>query len=112
MTLHPGEVVLIPFPFSDLQAAKRRPVLILRSCERFGDFLAAAITSQAGHEDGCILSANDLAEGELPKTSWVRVSKLYTLNRDCVFNRFGALNPEAFAKVHKEICRAVGCLED
>ncbi len=48
MTLHPGEVVLIPFPFSDLQAAKRRPVLVLRSCDGFGDFLAAAITSQAG----------------------------------------------------------------
>ncbi len=52
MTLLPGEVVLIPFPFSDLQAVQRRPVLVLRSCDRFGDFLAAAITSQAGHEDG------------------------------------------------------------
>ena len=112
MTLHPGEVVLIPFPFSDLQATKRRPVLVLRSCDGFGDFLAAAITSQAGHQHGFIFSANDLADGELPKTSWGRVSKLYTLNRDCVVNRFGTLNPEAFAKVHEEICRAVGCLED
>ncbi len=110
MTLHPGEVVLIPFPFSDLQAAKRRPVLVLRSCDRFGDFLAAAITSQAGHEDGFIFSGNDLAEGTLPKISWVRVTKLYTLNRDCVVAKFGAFNSEAFAKVQQEMCRAVGCL--
>lgn len=111
MTLLPGEVVLIPFPFSDLQAAKRRPVLVLKPCDRFGDFLAAAITSQPGHEDGFLLAHDDLAEGVLPKTSWVRVTKLYTLNRECVVVRFGALTFAAFTKVQHEVCRAVGCLE-
>jgi mRNA interferase MazF len=111
MTLLPGEVVLIPFPFSDLQSSKRRPVLVLRSCDRFGDFLAAAITSQAGHEDGFVFSQNDLVEGHLPKTSWVRVAKLYTLNRDCVVSRFGVFKPDVFARVRLKVCGAVGCLE-
>ena len=46
-----GEVVLIPFPYTDLATAKRRPVLVLRAEDSFGDFLAAAITSQSGHRD-------------------------------------------------------------
>ena len=79
MTLLPGEVVLIPFPFSNLKAAKRRPVLVLKGCDLCGDFLAAAITSQAGHEDGFIFSDNDLDEGDLPKTYREIQSKPYRI---------------------------------
>ena len=44
-----SDVVQIPFPFSDLTQQKRRPVMLLTSPDAFGDFLAVAITSQAGH---------------------------------------------------------------
>ena len=53
----PGEVVLIPFPYTDLATAKRRPVLVLRAADAYGDFLAAAVTSQTGHEDAVVLAA-------------------------------------------------------
>ena len=36
----PCEVVLLPFPFSDLGSTKRRPALILRSLETYGDIVA------------------------------------------------------------------------
>lgn len=74
----PGEVVLIPFPYTDLATAKRRPVLVLRSEDSFGDFLAAAITSQPGHEDAVTLNQDDFQESALPKVSYVRATKLYT----------------------------------
>ena len=110
MMLAPGDVVLIPFPFSELQAAKRRPVLVLRHCDKFGDFLAVAITSQAGHGDALAISEKDLSEGILPKTSWVRVTKLYTLNQDCVVARFGAFRSASFCKVQDAVCLAAGCM--
>lgn len=80
MTLSLSDVVMIPFPFTDMKTVKRRPVLVMREVDRYGDFLAAAITSKAGHDHSITLSADDFAEGALPKASWVRADKLYTLN--------------------------------
>ncbi len=74
MMLKRSDIVQIPFPFSDLTQQKRRPVLLLTAPDALGDFLATAITSQAGHVDGIPLQDDDLVEGKLPKASWVRVS--------------------------------------
>lgn len=105
----PGDVVLIPFPYTDLATTKRRPVLVLRSPDAFGDFLAAAVTSQAGHKDVITLIQADFLEGFLPKPSYVRASKLYTLNERAVARRFGALTPAAFTRAQDAICTMLGC---
>ena len=42
----PSEIVLLPFPFSDLSSTKLRPVLVLLASNLQGDFLAAQVTSQ------------------------------------------------------------------
>ncbi|MGB4913535.1 MAG: hypothetical protein WBO95_15695 [Candidatus Dechloromonas phosphoritropha] len=39
-----GSVVLIPFPFSDLSASKRRPVLMLTAADARSDFIAMPLT--------------------------------------------------------------------
>lgn len=105
----PGEVLLIPFPFTDLTTQKRRPVLVLRQEDTHGDFLAAAITSQPGCSDAHALNQPDFQSGRLPKPSYVRITKLYTLNQHVAISRFGALTPDAFARVHAEICTGLGC---
>ena len=107
--LHPGEIVLIPFPYTNHSATKRRPVLVLRPPDPFGDFLAVAVTSQAGHQNTVALTQADFQKGVLPKPSYVRISKLYTLNERIITHSFGALTPEAFARTHTAICTALGC---
>ncbi len=109
MTLKRSDIVQIPFPFSDLTRQKRRPVLLLSMPDMFGDFLAAAITSQAGHDDAVSLRDEDLVEGQLPKVSWVRATRLFSLNRDIVIVKLGNLKPEAFERIHEEICVKLGC---
>jgi len=41
-----GDVVLVPFPFSDLSSAKRRPAVVLWAHPAREDFLLAFISSQ------------------------------------------------------------------
>jgi len=45
-----GDLVLISFPFSDLLAAKKRPVLMLTRPTAHGDFIALAVTSRCQSE--------------------------------------------------------------
>ena len=56
-----GDVVLVPFPFSDLSTTKVRPAVVVSSALYHStepDLLLAALTS-----DGCLLSAVTLATG-------------------------------------------------
>lgn len=49
-----GDVVVIPFPFSDLSRAKRRPALVVAELEG-GDQILCQITSQAIHDQYSIM---------------------------------------------------------
>lgn len=109
MVLKPSDIVLIPFPFSDLSHQKRRPVILLSFPDDFGDFLAVAVTSQPGHSDAIRLNDEDLASGNLPKTSWVRASKLFSLNSKVAVLALGNLKPQAFERIHEAICMELGC---
>ena len=98
-----GTVVLVPFPFTDLSARKRRPALVV-SPEGFHeeDLILCAITSRAPAEPAeweLRLVADDLVERHLPKPSIIRVGKLFTLHRALVIGRFGTVRTEKLAEV-------------
>lgn len=109
MMLKPSDIVQIPFPFSDLAHQKRRPVLLLTAPDVFGDFLAAAVTSQPGHDDAISLQDDDITQGRLPKANWVRATRLFSLNQGAVILKLGNLKPEAFERIHGKICVRLGC---
>jgi len=86
-----GEVVLIPVPFTDLSATKKRPVLII-SNDKYNtadqDIIVAAVTSNL-IQKGVSLTNDDLTQGTLPKPSIIRSDKVYTLNQRIVVKKIG-----------------------
>ena len=106
----PCEVVLLPFPFSDLSSTKRRPALILRSLATYGDIVALAVTSRSGHPAGVLLESVDFELGSLPKLSWVRCDQLHTIDQSLILGRIGKLTPEAYRRVLKAVCSGLGCV--
>ncbi|MBI2604499.1 MAG: type II toxin-antitoxin system PemK/MazF family toxin [Deltaproteobacteria bacterium] len=91
------DVVLVPFPFADLKAAKQRPCLVLAkvSPQRLEDhFIVAMITSQLGEQSlrfpsDVLLKQHDGAG--LPKPSLVRLSKVVTLETALIRKKLGSL---------------------
>jgi mRNA interferase MazF len=67
-----GDVVVVPFPFSDLTEAKRRPALVLVELDG-EDRILCQITSQQ-FEDRYAVALNefDFEEGSLRKISNIR----------------------------------------
>lgn len=75
-----GQVVLLPFPFSDLSHSKFRPALLLADAER-GDWIACQITSNPYADAHAVLLTNDnFHSGGLQRQSYIRPGKLFTAN--------------------------------
>lgn len=102
-----GDILLIPFPYSDLSTTKQRPVLVL-SNSRYNlshhDLVVAAITSNVtDRECLIIITTNDLDEGQLRVESGIRADKIYTVSRRIVIKKFGHLKPEACVEVKQQL---------
>ena len=100
-----GDIILVPFPFTDLSSVKQRPALVISSdaLNAAGDdVLVAAITSQIGPKlaaEEFLIPSNDLAVCGLPKPSLVRVAKLAALHRQLVIKRIGSMPHATLAQI-------------
>ncbi len=104
----PGELVLVPYPFSDLTSTKRRPVLALTAPDPLGDFIGCPVTSREGRSKAWPLLPEDVVEGALPLVSWVRTDRVVTLHVGLVVKRFGRVSDAVRVAVASEVCRFIG----
>lgn len=89
-------IVRVPFPFTDRNAAKNRPALVLSDAAAFntpaGHSVMAMITSEANAPWPLDCRIADLATAGLPAPSKVRF-KLFTLDHRLVRGQIGKLSP-------------------
>ena len=93
MTFEAFDVVVVPFPFTDRRAARRRPALIVSSTdfnEAHDESILAMITSARGAWPSDI-ALRDWQEAGLSVPCKVRL-KLFTLNGHLILRRLGALS--------------------
>lgn len=108
MACKPGDLVLIPFPFSDLQSSKKRPVLVLTPPDRHADFIGLAITSVVQQNAALQIGPANLAQGTLPKPCWIRFDKVFTLSESSIIKTFGTVTPQTAQAVLQGLCSLVG----
>jgi mRNA interferase MazF len=108
MTCSPAELVLVPFPYADLQTSKKRPVLVLTAPDRHGDFIALAVTTVQPLEHALELEPAALAKGALPRRSWVRLDKIFTLGQETVLRTFGEVTPAFLYRLLDGLCERIG----
>ena len=87
-----GDVVVIPFPFSDLSNTKRRPAVIVANITG-DDLILVQITSQNIRDSYAIrLFPNDVLNGSFNQISNIRPNKLFTLDRNIIIKKIGTLS--------------------
>ncbi|MDR3020805.1 MAG: type II toxin-antitoxin system PemK/MazF family toxin [Treponema sp.] len=86
-----GDVVIIPFPFSDLSGNKRRPALVVADLAG-ADIIICQITSKAKFDSFALpLEAHDFASGGLPVDSFIRPNKIFTADKNIILSIAGHL---------------------
>jgi mRNA interferase MazF len=101
-----GDVVLVPFPFTDLSSSKRRPALVISPNvfnDQAEDVVVAAITSQLTNENAVSIEQSDCIDGMLPKPSVVKLAKVFTIHSTLVIKKICALRAEKLEKVLGEL---------
>lgn len=107
-----GDVVIIPFPYSDLSQSKRRPALVLAAVGT-GDFLLCQITSKPyDYQHALSLTQSDFLSGGIRVESFIRSSKLFTANESLILGVAGHLTDSKLKQViHCLIEMLMACLE-
>jgi len=85
-----GDIVLIPFPFTNLSGSKLRPALVLIDLTL--DLTVCFITSQIGWQESTdvLLTPNEI--NGIRKQSLIRTSKIATLDRSLAKGLLGRLS--------------------
>ena len=84
-----GDVVVVPFPFSDLTEAKRRPALVLAELDGEDRILCQITSRQFVDRYAVPIDESDFEEGSLRKTSIVRPNRIFTADRKIILYRAG-----------------------
>lgn len=96
MVLSKGDIVLVPFPFTDLTRTKLRPTVVLWADPNGSDVTLCFISSQNVSSIGSGEFVIDPSDAEFKGTqlkvaSKVRVTRIVTLERQLVQRRLGKL---------------------
>jgi mRNA interferase MazF len=109
MQIRQKEIVLLPFPFSDLEGTKVRPALVVSNDSfnaKSDDCVMVPLTTVIKDEPFSVLiSQDDLSAGKLLRPSRIRADKIFTVEKKMVMMRIGSLKANTFNKVKDEIVR-------
>lgn len=102
-----GDILIVPFPFTDLSTVKQRPVLVISNDsynQKTKDIIVCGITSNLKDADHSVLISNkDLSEGNIPKKSRIKVAKIFTLEKSIIKKRVAKVREGVLVKVKEEV---------
>lgn len=94
-----GDVVVIPFPFSDLSQSKRRPALVIAPLQG-DDVILCQLTSRTIGDNYAIpVDDKDFASGNLKQSGNIRPNRVFTADAHIILHRIGTIKREKLTEV-------------
>ncbi len=103
----PSDIVLVPFPFTDLTTTKKRPAVVIStiSPKKFSPIcVVAIITSKVDSEeiDGDV-RIEEWNESGLLHPSKIRLAKIVSVEAEIIFSKLGSLPKKEWSKTQKAL---------
>jgi mRNA interferase MazF len=98
-----GDIVLVPFPFSDLSGNKNRPAVII--IESADDVTICFITTQLKWQSEYDILLQPTPLNGLKKESLIRLNKFATIDKDLVIGLLGKLDEDTLARVNHNLIK-------
>ena len=110
---HPAQwdIVVLPFPYTDRLAEKRRPALIVSNpwlVKDYGLLWVAMITSARNEGWASDIEISNLAKAGLSTPSVIRPVKIATIEADRVLRKLGRLGPKELRAVKTALSKIFG----
>ncbi len=96
-----GDIVLIPFPFTDLAGNKLRPALVLLASK--ADVTVAFITTQIRWKEPNDVILNPTKQNGLKQESLVRLAKLATIDSSLVDGILGEMDSAKLQEINQNL---------
>ena len=101
--MNKGDIVLIPFPFTDLSSNKNRPAIILIDSDE--DVTVCFLTTQLKWNSKFDISVKPSDLNGLKKESIIRLNKLATIDKELILGRIGVLDPPYIDLLNQNLIR-------
>ena len=97
------DVVLIPFPFSDLSSSKQRHAIVLATVDARQELICMMLTSTFRTDYSVDIQVTDITSAGLPKPTVARTSRLFTITNELVRKKIGEISDSDFKAIIKKL---------
>jgi|SRR3989344_4053873 len=98
-----GDLLLVPFPFSDQSGRKVRPVIVVSNAdfnEHSDDAIVVGVTSNISKDKyTLLLLSDDLEEGKLSTQCCVKVENILKIDKELIIKKIGKIKREKMEKI-------------
>ena len=111
MNSNQGDLVLLSYPFSNLEGGKVRPALIISNNlfnKKSDDCIMVPLTSVIKNEPySVIINQKNLESGRLLKVNRIRIDKIFSVEKNLIRLRIGRVNKETFENIKREFLKLI-----
>ncbi len=98
-----GDVVVLPFPYTDFSSVKKRPAVVIATLKGNNIILAQITTNQRNDEDLIGLPRKDFASGSLSSDSFIMASLIFTADSSKIAYKAGTIKSEKIKEVQNKL---------
>jgi len=101
--MNKGDIILIPFPFTDLSGNKNRPALILFDSE--DDVTVCFITTRLKWQSEFDIPVQPTLINGIKIPSLIRLSKIATIDKELILGKIGVLDDDYVESLNNNLVR-------
>lgn len=105
MKFNQGDIVLLPFPFSDLSSSKLRPAIVISNSlvNQTPEVILAQITTNIRNDEFSFFISENKLTHSLREHCEIRCHKLFTAKKNIVKSKISSFKPDACQEIIEKI---------